>query len=82
MKGVGYMESFLLALLQVTGHSMTTVTQSSQFWTPSSSLFPASRVMLNSFPDLSRVNNISHFERQLQGCKMYFFLKLFGEGGS
>ena len=73
MKGVGYMESFLLALLQLIGHSMTTVTQSSQFWTPSPSLFPVSRVILNSFLDLSRVNNISHFERQLQGCKTCFF---------
>ena len=72
-KGIGYLESFLLTPLSLAGYFTTTVTQSSQFRTSSSSsLFPASRSASSSFPDLSRVRDVSHFERQLQGRQKYY----------
>lgn len=80
-KGVGYLESFLLIPLQLPGHSTTTITQSSPFWTSSSSLSGVQNDS-RSFPDLSRVKDISCFERQLQACKQYSKNMLLDIGGS
>ena len=70
--GVGSLEIFSSGTSLAVGYSMTTLPQSTQFWTSSSSLHSILRVSSH-FPSLCSVRNTGHFEQQLQGCKCIFF---------